>query len=67
MKPVKTNFPEAISRAFVIRSEPTTVRYQGHHKCAGYQYPAAVLWEAHLYIAYSINKEDICIARVAHS
>ncbi len=54
----------AFTRAFVVRSEPTRMRFPGKNKLDGWQYPAAVAWNGWLYIAYSINKEDIGITRV---
>jgi len=60
-----SNDGTVFDKAYVIRSEPTTRRFEGNHKLAGYQYPAAVVWQGHLYIAYSINKEDVAVARIA--
>ena len=51
-------------RALLLRGEPTKVRYPGKHKLAGWQYPHAVSWRRHLYIAYSVNKEDVAITRI---
>lgn len=50
--------------AFVVRGEPTRMRYPGKSKLDGWQYPSAVAWNGWLYIAYSINKEDIGATRV---
>ena len=52
-------------RAFVIRSEETSMRFKGINKLDGWQYPTAVVWKDHLYVAYSINKEDEGITRIA--
>ena len=52
-------------RAYLIRSQPTQRRYDGKHKLDGWQYPHALVWEDTLYVAYSINKEDIGLTRIA--
>ncbi|MCH7687807.1 MAG: exo-alpha-sialidase [Planctomycetes bacterium] len=52
-------------RAFVIRSEETSMRFKGINKLDGWQYPTAVVWKDHLYVAYSINKEDEGVTRIA--
>ena len=52
-------------RAWVIRSEPTSLRFSGKHKIDGWQYPHALVWKDDLYVAYSINKEDLGITRIA--
>ncbi len=52
-------------RAFVVRGEPTTKRFKGLNKLDGFQYPSSTSWKEHLYIAYSINKEDVGISRIA--
>jgi hypothetical protein len=51
-------------RAFVIRSEETSMRFKGINKLDGWQYPSAVVWKDHLYVAYSINKEDEGVTRI---
>jgi len=52
-------------RAFAIRSEDTSMRFKGINKLDGWQYPTAVVWKDHLYVAYSINKEDEGVTRIA--
>ncbi len=52
-------------RAFVIRSGETNMRFKGINKLDGWQYPTAVVWKDHLYVAYSINKEDEGVTRIA--
>lgn len=52
-------------RAFVIRNEETTYRFKGTHKLPGWQYPGSIVWRSHLYVAYSINKEDVGITRIS--
>ena len=51
-------------RAHVVRGEPTRMRFQGKSKLDGWQYPSALTWRGWLYIAYSINKEDVGVTRV---
>ena len=51
-------------RAYTIRTELTSMRFKGKNKADGWQYPTAVVWGDHLYIAYSINKEDEGVTRV---
>ena len=52
-------------RAFLIRGEPTKMRFEGRSKLDGWQYPNALAWKDHLYVAYSINKEDVGLSRIA--
>ena len=40
------------------------MRFQGVNKLDGWQYPAATVWGESLYIAYSINKEDIGVSKI---
>ena len=54
-------------RAWLIRGEPTQQRFQGQQKLDGWQYPAALIWRDSLYVAYSVNKEDVMITRIALS
>lgn len=51
-------------RAFLLRSEPTSMRFEGEHKLDGWQYPHALSWKRHFYVAYTINKEDVGITRI---
>ena len=51
-------------RAFLLRSEPTQLRFEGEHKLDGWQYPHAVSWKRFFYVAYTINKEDVGITRI---
>jgi hypothetical protein len=51
-------------RAHIVRGEPTRMRFQGKSKLDGWQYPSALTWRGWLYIAYSINKEDVGVTRV---
>ena len=43
-------------------SEP---KFKGLHKMSGFQYPNACIYENHLHIIYSINKEDIGTIKIA--
>ena len=51
-------------RAFVVRGEDTTMRFPGENKLPGWQYPGAVVHGDHLYVVYSINKEDVGLTRI---
>ena len=52
-------------RAYLLRGEPTSRRFEGRSKLDGWQYPHAIAWKEHLYVFYSINKEDVGVTRVA--
>lgn len=54
-------------RAHVIHSRDTQPRFPGENKLPGWQYPAAMVWKDHLYVVYSINKEDEGVTRIALS
>jgi len=58
---------EKFDKAYVLRNKPTKRRYDGKHKSNGWQYPNAISWKDHFYVAYSINKEDVAITRVYQS
>ncbi len=51
-------------RSYTIRSEPTHMRFGGLNKSDGYSYPSSVIFGDSLYVAYSINKEDIAVSRI---
>ena len=51
-------------RAFVVRGEDTTMRFPGKNKLPGWQYPGATVYGDHLYVVYSINKEDVGLTRI---
>ncbi|MBO13164.1 MAG: hypothetical protein CMJ68_20720 [Planctomycetaceae bacterium] len=51
-------------RAAVIKNEETKVRFEGKHKLAGWQYPHAIVVGDELLVAYSVNKEDVRLARI---
>jgi hypothetical protein len=52
-------------RAWIVRGEPTKMRHKGRSKVDGWQYPHAISWNDSFYIAYSINKEDVAVTRIA--
>jgi len=56
---------ETFDRAYLIRSKPTQRRYDGKSKLDGWQYPNAVVWKDQLFVAYSINKEDVAASRIS--
>jgi hypothetical protein len=56
---------QVFNRALLIRGEPTKMRYAGRSKLDGWQYPNAVTWKDTLYVAYSINKEDVAVTQIA--
>ncbi len=45
-------------------NEPTHRRHDGKSKLDGWQYPHALAWKGSLFVAYSINKEDVAITRI---
>ena len=51
-------------RMAVIRFGPPPQRYIGKFKGSGYQYPHSVVVGEHLWLIYSVNKEDIEVARI---
>ncbi len=71
--PGKTRDPLVISLAkdgrnfnhhAVIAMEASAMRYEGHAKLPGYQYPRTVFFDDNLYVMYSVNKEDICVSTI---
>ncbi len=54
-------------RAWLIRGEPTKQRFVGKQKLDGWQYPNALVWNESLYVAYSVNKEDVWLTRISLS
>ena len=53
-------------RSFLLRGADSLppLRHEGRYKRAGYHYPKSVVWNGFLYVAYSVNKEDIAVTRV---
>ena len=56
---------KVFDRAWLIRGEPTTQRFKGKGKRDGWQYPSSLVWNNSLFVAYSVNKEDVAITRIA--
>ncbi len=56
---------KTFDRAFMIFGKRIRHRYGGRTKSLGWQYPNAVVWNDHLHVAYSINKEDLGVSRIA--
>ena len=52
------------SQAAKLRHEPVALRNPGHDKGSPYSYPHALEHEGQLYIAYSVNRDDIWISMV---
>ena len=50
-------------RMAVIRFVAPNTRYEGRSKAVGYAYPHSAIVGDHLWVIYSVNKEDIEIAR----
>ena len=58
---------QTFDRAFLLREgegDLQTQWYAGRAKTLGYSYPKATLWNAHLYVGYATNKEDVQYTRV---
>ena len=55
---------QEFDRSWIIRNEPTKMRYPGKNKLDGWQYPHAIVWNSFLYVIYSINKEDVAVTRI---
>ena len=51
-------------RAAIIRFIPPPLRYRGLEKTIGYQYPHSVVVDNHLWVMYSVNKEDVEVTRI---
>ena len=51
-------------RAWLIGHHPAPGRYEGKAKTPGFSYPKAFVHGEYLYVAYSINKEDIAVTRL---
>ena len=51
-------------RCAVIRFVAPPRRYEGKAKSIGYQYPHSVVAGKQLWVIYSVNKEDIQLARI---
>jgi hypothetical protein len=51
-------------RAYVVKNQPTRMRFAGKHKLDGWQYPNAIVVSDELLVAFSVNKEDVRIVRI---
>jgi hypothetical protein len=51
-------------RVAIIRFIPPPMRYTGLEKTIGFQYPHSVVVEDHLWVIYSVNKEDVQITKI---
>jgi hypothetical protein len=51
-------------RMAVLRFLPPQPRFEGRSKAVGYAYPHSVIVGQHLWVIYSVNKEDIEVLRV---
>ena len=51
-------------RMAVIRFLPPPPKFDGRSKAIGYAYPHSVIVGEDLWVIYSVNKEDIEIARI---
>ena len=50
--------------AWILRDNPPERRFEGKAKTLGYSYPKAYVDEDFLYVAYSVNKEEIAVTRL---
>ncbi|MFV3076126.1 sialidase family protein [Niveispirillum fermenti] len=53
-------------RAFLLRGgdDLQPLRFEGRYKRPGYHYPKSIVWNGHLHVAYTTNKEDVQVTRV---
>ncbi len=51
-------------RSAVLRFVAPGLRYEGKAKSVGYQYPHSIVIGKYLWVIYSVNKEDIEVARI---
>ena len=51
-------------QAWTLRNNPPERRYDGKAKTPGYSYPKAFVAKDFLYVAYSVNKEEIAVTRL---
>ena len=55
---------KTFDQAWLIGRDPAPGRYEGKAKTQGFSYPKAIVHGECLYVAYSINKEDIAVTRL---
>jgi hypothetical protein len=53
------------TNAYILRNEETVPVFEGTYKDLGYQYPHSMILDNHLYVVYSVNKEDVGVLRVS--
>jgi hypothetical protein len=53
------------TNAYILRNEETAPVFEGTYKDTGYGYPHSMLLGNHLYVIYSVNKEDIEVLRLS--
>lgn len=75
-KTFKTRIPLAVTlspdgqyfnTAYLLRKGGEGIqplRYEGLYKRLGYHYPKSLVYDGHLYVSYSTNKEDVEMTRV---
>ena len=51
-------------RVALVRSGAPAMRYEGRWKCGGFQYPHATTMGKHLWVVYSVNKEDVEVTAI---
>lgn len=51
-------------KAAALLIEPPELKFRGRAKSPGWQYPSAVTWGDHFYVAYTVGKEDVEVLRV---
>ena len=50
--------------AWTLRKDPPERRFEGKAKTLGFSYPKAFVDKDYLYVAYSVNKEEIAVTRL---
>ena len=55
---------KTFNEAWTLRNNPPELRFEGKAKTLGYSYPKAFVDKDFLYVAYSINKEEITVTRL---
>ncbi len=54
-------------KAYLLKAENELppMKYEGKYKRIGFSYPKSIVWINHLWVSYSVNKEDIEVTSVA--
>ena len=55
---------KTFDKAWTLRNNPPELRFEGKAKTLGYNYPKAFVSKDFLYVAYSVNKEEIAVTRL---